>query len=251
MRNLLLGVALASLLQISPAQALQEPRPLATDPRLKVIPYSPNDVFKFTGHYGYQSSIEFASDESIVTISIGDSQAWQIVPNQNRIFLKPVEQDADTNMTVITDRRNYNFELHAKKTDSVTDKNLTFVFKFIYPENEGGEGGEIIPQVSSEPDVENNPRAFNMKYSISGSESIAPVRIFDDGEFTYFQFRDRNATIPAFFMVDSEGKEAVVNYRKTRNYVVVERVVGQFTLRDGQDIVCVFNDAAPLRKVTQ
>jgi type IV secretion system protein VirB9 len=92
-------------------------------------------------------------------------------------------------------------------------------------------------------------RKYNQRYKISGTQRISPIRIFDDGEFTYFQFKDINADIPAFFRVDSEGKEAIVNYRTVGDYVVVERVTSQFTLRDGRDIVCVFNEASPLELV--
>lgn len=69
---------------------------------------------------------------------------------------------------------------------------------------------------------------------------------FDDGEFTYFQFKDINASLPAFFKVDSERRESIINYRTVGDYVVVERVAQMFTLRNGNDVVCVFNDANPL-----
>jgi len=91
---------------------------------------------------------------------------------------------------------------------------------------------------------------YNFSYTIAGSEDVAPIRIFDDGEFTYFEFRDKNAEVPAFYNVDAKGNEALINYRTRGDYIVVERVARRFTLRHGIDIVCVFNEAWNPNKVT-
>ena len=88
-----------------------------------------------------------------------------------------------------------------------------------------------------------DPKRYNFSYTISGEAfDIEPIRIFDDGEFTFFKFRDINAEIPAIFLVDSQGREALINYRITDDYVVVERVTNRFTLRHGEDVICVFNE---------
>lgn len=223
------------------AHALQEPRSIATDFRLRVVRYSPNEVFKFTGHYGYQSSIELSPTETIQTVSIGDSVAWMVDPAKDRLFIKPVEQDATTNMTVITDKRTYYFELHAEETEDIRDKSMVFVMRFTYPEDDLAAinyGGE-----DDIPDFEDEPDKYNFNYSIQGSDMIAPIRIFDDGQFTYFEFRDKNADVPAFFFVDALHNEELINFRTRGNYIVVERVSAVMTLRRGPYIVCVYNEA--------
>ena len=97
------------------------------------------------------------------------------------------------------------------------------------------------------PDL-SEPEKYNFNYTISGSEIVEPLRVFDDGEFTFFQFRDVNADVPAFFLVDSRGEEELINYRVSGEYIVIERVSSVFTLRHGKDVVCVFNEAKPLPK---
>lgn len=225
------------------AHATTEPRPIKTDHRVRVVVYQPDEVYKYTGHYRYQSSIEFAEDETIQTISMGDSTAWMMNPSGNRLFLKPIEQDATTNMTLITNKRTYLFELHARDTDDINDPEMTFIMRFIYQgENDlqnSVSGLDSVPAL----DIKENPGKYNFNYSIAGPETIAPIRIFDDGEFTYFEFRDKNAEVPAFFWVDRRGNEALVNYRTRGDYIVVERVADRFTLRHGPDVICVYNDA--------
>ncbi len=255
--NKLLGLIIAALIvgfSGLPAFALQKAKPISSDSRLRTYLYSPNEVYVFVGHYKYESSIELAVDEKILTISLGDSTAWQIVPNGNRIFLKPIAQDATTNMTLITDKRTYHFELYAEEAKDIRDEDMVFVVRFIY-NTEPSESvktfkAEITPEKANQsikPDL-SKPEDYNFNYTLSGPARISPVKIFDDGEFTFFQFRNKNATIPAFFTSDKDGNEALINYRVIDDYIVVEEVASQFTLRDGKDIVCVFNETNPLER---
>lgn len=239
----LVAAFLAVFLMAQPALALQSSRPIATDSRIRTVRYSGNEVYQFIGHYGFQSAIEFETDEKIQTVSVGDSVAWLINPSGNRLFLKPIEQNALTNMTVITDKRSYLFELHAEETKDIRDKNMVFSYRFIYPQSDAS--AVDFSQFEALPDIEKTPEKFNFNYSIRGSTLIEPIRIFDDGEFTFFEFRDKNAEIPAFFNVDSTGNEQLINFRKRANYIVVERVGARFTLRRGADIICVYNEKFP------
>lgn len=246
-RTLILASAFslgAGVLYQTPAFALREAKPIATDHRLQTVVYSENEVYKFIGHYGYQSLIELENGEEIVTISMGDSVSWQVVPSGPRIFLKPVEPDATTNMTVVTNKRTYNFELHARDTENIDDPKMVFALRFVYGR---GAGIAVNNYIDSVPDPTIEPEKYNFNYSLAGPEEISPVRIFDDGKFTYFQFRNKNAEIPAFFLVHADGSESLINFRTRGDYIVVERVGAQFTLRHGQDVLCVFNNNASLR----
>ena len=149
-----------------------------------------------------------------------------------------------TNLTVISDKRTYLFELHAEETKDIRDKNMIFSYRFIYPQSDSS--AIDYTQMESIPDYEKEPEKFNFNYSIRGTSTIEPIRIFDDGEFTYIEFRDKNAEIPAFFNVDPAGNEQLVNFRKRGNFIVVERVASRFTLRRGAEIICVYNDALPM-----
>lgn len=228
--------------------AIRESRPTAIDSRIRVITYSANDVFKYVGYYGYQSCIELARDEEVVSISMGDTTSWQIVPSGFRIFIKPMEQDATTNMTLITNKRTYFFELYAEEAEDIRDPELVFNVKFLYPDEMDQDGIYSVAQTStpdSSPDL-THPEKYNFNYSISGHEEIAPIKIYDDGEFTYLQFRDKNAEIPAIFAVDEDLNESMVNYRLSssdKNLFIVEQVFKKLTVRLGKKVVCIFNES--------
>lgn len=246
-------IGIAFLVSISsPAWAVREPKPTAIDHRVRVIPYAPDAVYKYTGHYRYQTAIEFAPDEQIRTISMGDSTGWMLNPSGNRLFLKPLDQDATTNMTLITNRRVYLFELHARETVDINDESMVFILRFTYPDSDNATLQTVsrLNDAVPNPDVENEPGKYNFNYTISGSDEYAPIKIFDDGEFTFFLFRDKNAEIPAFYVVNSKGEESVVNYRTRGDYIVLERVASRLTLRHGNDVVCVFNEARLARQAS-
>lgn len=222
--------------------AIKEVKPMSVDRRLGVIVYSPYDVHRFTGYYGYQSSIIFGEDEVIETLSMGDSVPWQMVPNGNRLFLKPIDQDATTNLTLITNKRVYYFELYAKEAQDINEDGLMFAVKFLYADDEDVASTSLGSNTSSGPDL-TDKSLYNFDYTISGPSIISPVKIFDDGRFTYFEFKDKNAAIPAIFYINTNSTEGIINYRIIGNYVVVESTRERFTLRNDDYVVCVYNES--------
>lgn len=235
---------LAIILLTNSSIASQLPRYLGSERKFRSYIYNPNEVYRYLGHYLFQGFIEFESDESISTITMGDPSQWLFEHLGNRLFLKPVgEGNSQTNMTVITNKKIYHFELTAKEAKGIDDKDLIFVAKFVYPDEKDKNILKFPKALASDiPDL-TNLNIYNFNYQYTGSPAIAPIKVFDNGEFTYFQFARINAEVPAIFGVDSSGFESLVNYRMAGDYIIVEKVGTQFTLRNGDDIVCVYNSS--------
>lgn len=251
-----LVVFVVVLLYSSAGFCTQEPRSVAANDHIKIINFNPQSIHRYVGFYGYQSSILFESGETITTVSMGDSTGWQMVPQGNRLFIKPVADNADTNVTIITNKRVYYFELHAEEASGLDDPRLAYEVRFSYPSMESdvdtgaSYGGGVsfptyqtdIPDLS-DPDIAR--KGLNFEYSVShsfGSADIVPLRVFDDGKFTYMQFSDTSGDLPSVFNVDAQGYESLVNFRVVRDYVVIERTSRAFTLRYGSSTACVFNE---------
>lgn len=130
-RKITLYIFLISICISSLSNASVEP--LTTDNRIKTYFYNENDIFKLVVHSGYQSSIEFANDEKVNTISLGDNFSWKVTPVGKRLFIKPMQNNLHTNLTVITNKRTYYFDLFAKAKTEDIDKDLVYVMKFFYP----------------------------------------------------------------------------------------------------------------------
>ncbi len=254
MRNYLMAGMIILPLLSSPALAERVARPGTADARIKSYTYHENDVYYLKGHYGFTMVIEFSPKEKVDSISIGDSEAWQVIPGsrKNLIYIKPLEQNAETNMTVLTSKRIYTFELTADRASTPKSRDLTFRVKFRYPEEETLE----LANFGGKPAGKYNPlegtdvSAWNFDYSYAGDRSLRPKRVFDDGTFTYFEFRSPSST-PAIFLVDDQGNESLVNFNVEGSYIIVNSTGRQFTLRDGDITTCIFNDGYPREKGKQ
>lgn len=130
---LLLGGIFLFVMNPSSARGATDDIPLTTDSRIKTYIYSPNEVYLLVLHYGFQSHIEFSKGETIDTITLGDTFAWKITPLENRLFIKPMEKNIRTNMTIITNKRTYQFDLVAKELEDGDEKDLVYVIRFYYP----------------------------------------------------------------------------------------------------------------------
>ena len=108
--------------------------PLTTDRRIKTYVYHPSDVYLVTMSPGFQTSIEFSKGEQVETISVGDSYSWTMNPVENRVFIKPLEDNIRTNMTIITNKRTYQFDvISSSERQYVND--ISYVIRFYYPKH--------------------------------------------------------------------------------------------------------------------
>jgi type IV secretion system protein VirB9 len=237
-----LKIFIIYFLTIHQVYSAQLPRFLGTEKKFRSYVFNPNELYRYFGHYTYQGFIEFEGGETINTISMGNPTLWLVETLDNRLFLKPVGEDnSETNMTVLTNKRVYHFELVAKEATGLADKDLIFVVKFSYPDDKDKNILEFAKAPpSDEPDLR-DLSIYNFNYQYTGEKNIAPTKVFDDGTFTYLEFANKNTEAPAIYSVDSEGYESVVNYRIAGKYMIIEKVAPQYTLRNGNDIICVYN----------
>jgi len=120
-------------LTFSYSMAYENEAMLTTDNRIRTYKYNPNDVYLLVIYSGFQSSIEFAKDETVETIAAGDSYAWQMTPLGNRLFIKSIERNIRTNVTIITNKRTYQIDLASKELEDGDENDLVYVMRFQYP----------------------------------------------------------------------------------------------------------------------
>lgn len=232
-------IALAFLLAMGAASsAAERPKPGPSDPRIRVVRYDPNEVIELEGTLGYAMSVEFAENEKIENVAIGDSQGWQVTPNRraNLLFLKPMRRDAVTNMAVYTNLRRYMFDLVVGPEGGARDRAIIFGVRFEYPEPAAATLS--AQQTLAKPQM---PSDVNHAYSYQGSSLNLPTRVFDDGHSTYFAFSEA-ASYPAIYVLEDDNQEAVVNVYNRDGYLVVDRIAHEFVLRRGQDVTQIIND---------
>ena len=146
MKRVATGACLLIGFYAASAAVAQGPSPVTTatlpsihvlDPRIRVIPYDPDRVVRVDAAFGFQMMIQFGPEERVQNVSIGDGSAWQVTPNKaaTLLFIKPVDIATRTNMTVVTDRRSYLFELNAHQGGAgTTFTDPAYVMRFTYPD---------------------------------------------------------------------------------------------------------------------
>ncbi|MFK8040582.1 MAG: TrbG/VirB9 family P-type conjugative transfer protein [Rickettsiaceae bacterium] len=120
----------------SSVYAYEDNVPITTDNRIKTYIYNPNEVYLLVLHVGFQSYIEVDKNEQIQTIVLGDTYAWKMNTLGNRIFINTLEKNVRTNMTIITNKRLYEFDLVSKEIIDNDYTNVVYAVKFYYPKTQ-------------------------------------------------------------------------------------------------------------------
>lgn len=208
----------------------------ARDARLTQRLYDPNAVVRVDGRMGVQATIAFAEDEHIENVAIGDSASWQITPNKraNLLFVKPLAATARTNMTVVTDRHTYYFDLLASPRAAPL-----YALSFTYPE-EPKKPEPAVPAPMTEAERQAlageapvDPATLNFAWRKSGEAKLLPSRIYDDGTSTYAIW-GVDAQLPAILVVNEKREEGPVNFAVRGDAIVIDGVPGSIVLRSGK-----------------
>jgi len=226
----------------------------ADDPRLVTRTFDETRVFTINGKVRVQTTIKFAPDELIQNVAIGDSAAWQVQPNQAQtiLFVKPLETSARTNMTVVTSKRTYLFDLVA----SPRNRPL-YVMQFRYPDIEAAEAeaariaaeeaaredaNAIELAAANDPYAVSDPARLNFNWVGEGDRDLLPTRAYDNGEAVFLVW-PAGEPIPAILITNEDGDEGPVNFTPRGETLVLDVVPTQIILRSGDERATLTNNS--------
>lgn len=226
----------------------------AYDARVRIVDYNPNDVVRLTTFFGVSTHVQFGDKEKILDIATGDDQAWAMIPRSgNHLFIKPRATKADTNLTVVTDKRVYQFALMVREDKRNNDKawrdpNLIFSLSFRYPDEEEAKTKAALEAARQQVAQENladrldraKDKVTNYDYWVAGALEVSPTTVRDNGRFTRLTFGN-NRDMPAIYAVDSEGAESIISANVEGNEIVIHRVYKKLILRKGTFVACLVN----------
>jgi type IV secretion system protein VirB9 len=235
------GAALLSAMTALPAAA--------ADDRLIQHMYTENEVVRIDGRPGVQATITFGEGEAIENVAVGDSASWQITPNKRAdvLFVKPIENGARTNMTVVTDRHTYFFDLVASPKAKPV-----YLLRFTYRDAgkpKGLPAGAALASLTpaeqavlgGEPaEAAVDPATLNFSFRTKGDAKILPARMYDDGNSTYLLWGEKSE-VPAILILNEKGQEGPVNYSVRGRTIVLEDVPKTILLRSGKSQATIEN----------
>ena len=262
--------------------AIDIPKSTLFDKRIVYTNFNKDDVFQISAKNGYTTVIQFAEDERILDMASGFSSGWDIQDRRNFVFIKPKSYESNfaidelgetvnkkmiidpnpndwkTNLIVLTNKREYVFNL-----DLNTDKNSYFKFTFKYPQEELNKKQqqeklkkEIIQKDEIREELNKTAIPRNWDYYMNQnkySENISPTFAYDDGQFTYLGFNSIK-DIPSVFLYEND-KESILNthIKKDGNYdvLVIQKTAKQIVLRSGKRIVGILNKSFGVNPLEQ
>lgn len=208
----------------------------------------------------------------------GDEWCISAITGSNQIFVRPRDNARRNNMELHTSKRDYSFVFDVVEGGVSRGKReheepfFRVVFDYPKPKpliaasaaDRAAAVDALLRRVDAsaalpvptavDPDHGMTPaqrlkattlQLRNTNYSkqvLAGGDDADPTMVFDDGRFTYFEFTGARE-IPAVFAHGSDGEETRVNWHMQGNFVVAQRTARKFTLRLGNAVVGVFNEA--------
>jgi type IV secretion system protein VirB9 len=244
-----------------------------TDPRLREVIYDPQAVITVPVKRGVVALIALDNDESIAEVAAGlggdcakPESAWCVAAQSGgrHVFVKAKSSaTAANNLVVVTDRRTHAFRLVVMEDGDARPPVYRLTVKAPPPAASSPSLAQgtptpamALPTLPPPPPagqvvadrLRTKPQVLNTQYSVAdgpGSQDIVPTLVFDDGRFTYLRFPG-NREVPAVFHVLGDGSETLVNARMEDDLLVVDRVSRKLTLRAGNAVVGLWNEAFDL-----
>ncbi|MDZ4126173.1 MAG: TrbG/VirB9 family P-type conjugative transfer protein [Hydrogenophaga sp.] len=249
----------SSLFAALPAAAELIATPLRGDTRLVEFQFDPDNTFLVLSKPRAVTHLQFAPDEQIMSVAAGDTSNWEITPTKNRknLFLKPKFEDLETSLTVLTDKRPYQFVLKSTTDGKKWYQRVSWVYSSqVVLELDpaaasdaeeaasiaaaGHQGPSTTPSgARPEGPAGINPEAMRFSYRIEGDAKFRPEIVFDDGRFTYFRMPADLQEQPALFAVIEGNDFSLVNYTVNGNFIVAQRLLDNAVLKLGKPEVRV------------
>lgn len=196
--------------------------------------------------------IELQSGEVITGVKPGDTARWvydevysgEGSNRQPHVLFKPKDYNISTNVVIATTNHTYYLGL-VSKPDSYTRQ-----VKFYYPDDMEkywdaiNHTAEQAVQHQNENVVTEttgiDPTQMDDHYSVKSNSYFSspvwkPLRAMNDGTHVYIEMppQIRVTNSPALYVMDSDGNQALVNYRVKGNYYIVDELFKQAVLISG------------------
>lgn len=185
----------------------------------------------------------FCSEPEVWEIAGGVSKFRGV--DVQHLFLKPSYSKLSTSMIVITNRRVYHFLLKSYKESWMGVVKFNYPIRMPYNLNTSiGSFSETDESTKIESVMEGvSPEFLSFDYKMSFLPRQKkyiywlPKRVYDDGRKTYIVLDEEviNKKLPGLF----DNKNNIINYRVSKNILIIDSLIEKVTLRLGKNKVSI------------
>jgi type IV secretion system protein TrbG len=208
---------------------------------IQVYPYTKGALYQVYAAVNQVTDIALEPGEKLVAVSAGDTVRWVVgdttsgegQTSQVHILVKPIGIDLETNLVVTTDRRSYYVELRSSEKTYMASVSWTYPASDLIALKARQERAEAAGTAIADTGV--NLDQLRFRYRLDGDAPWKPRQVFDDGARVYIQFPSglAQSEAPPLFVIGSDGKPALVNYRVRGTTYIVDRLFAAAELRLG------------------
>jgi type IV secretion system protein TrbG len=208
---------------------------------IQVYPFTKGALYQVYAAVSQVTDIALEPAEKLVAVSAGDTVRWVVgdttsgegATAQVHILVKPIGSDLETNLVITTDRRTYHVELRSSEKSYMASVSWTYPASDLLALRAKQDRAEAAGAAIAETGV--NLDQLKFRYRLEGDAPWKPRQVFDDGARVYIQFPSglAQSEAPPLFVVGSDGKPALVNYRVRGTTYVVDRLFAAAELRLG------------------
>jgi type IV secretion system protein VirB9 len=229
---------------------------------IQVYPYTKGALYQLYAAPAQITDIALEPGEKLVSVSAGDTVRWVVGDTTSgegkdaivHILVKPIGADLETNLVITTDRRTYHLEMRSSASTYMASVSWTYPASELLALKKQRAEADVATGAVADTGV--NVERLKFRYSLEGDAPWKPVRVFDDGAKVYIQFPSglAQSEAPPLFVVGSDAKPALVNYRVKGNTYIVDRLFAAAELRLGtepQRVVRIVRTDAVWRETKQ
>ena len=184
---------------------------------------------------GNITDIQFQKGEQITSEAAGDTYNWQIAKTYSgsgknlyaHLLVKPMTDDSETSLDVMTNQRSYHIMLVAKP------KSYMAAVKWIYPTSmltsfrQNSDREDDAANVNSNISLQDVNSNYKITHIIGNTAGWSPDFAFNNGRKTYIHFPNGiiNEDLPILAIANfSHHYATTVNDRVTGNFMIVNTV---------------------------
>lgn len=198
-----------------------------------IFDYYSTSTYQIFTKINYTTTIKLNADEEVTYIGSGDTENWDLdqakggVDGATLIFIKPLFENLNTNLSIITNKRTYYIYL-------VSDKkayNPLVQWQYPYEANMSFKNYKNNQMINKSVQLEtSNINDLNFEYSYDKSSSLAPLQVYNDKRKTVIVMPKDIQEMPIVYSYGLDGNLNQVNYRVIGQNIIVDKVLSKIQL---------------------
>ena len=213
-----------------------------------VYDYVPGEVYQVYTSPDYVTTLSLKPGEKLISKVAGDTTRWVIGDtvtgdgNNSTVLvvLKPIRPNLRTNLMLSTNQRVYQIDLVALSGNQYQN-----AISWNYPQDAARDAEAKAAALNAQAQqtelvgvaIEDLNDNYTIKSVQGKTPDWLPKHVFDDSKKTYIEFPPNLGTTnaPPLFVMGTDGKADLVNYRVKGHFYIVDRLFDRAQLRVGEE----------------